>query len=244
MTTTDKLEMIMSEPTFAEMSIKSAEDEKMARRYAIAVDLDGTLAEYNGWQGIHHIGAPIPEMVEKVQKAHATGKEIHIFTARVSDKEDGDVAAQFIAAWCDQHDIPFVSITSNKHKFFQEFWDDRAIQVIPNTGQFLQETPMKEESIRLLPDEDICKMLGITEKALKVARLMSLPVFNYQHGGSHYKDMLIEPAVFCAANKLDGLQSNVVKYTCRHEFKNGEQDIDKGIHNLQMLKETSYANID
>lgn len=31
----------------------------------IAVDLDGTLAEYDGWKGSAHIGNPVPKMVEK-----------------------------------------------------------------------------------------------------------------------------------------------------------------------------------
>ena len=33
----------------------------------IGVDLDGTLAEYLGWQGMGHIGEPIAPMVERVK---------------------------------------------------------------------------------------------------------------------------------------------------------------------------------
>lgn len=242
----------MSEPTFAAMAINSAEQElkeaeakhhldshgAIAERYAIAVDLDGTLAEYHGWQGVEHIGKPVPAMVEKVKKAHAEGKEIYIFTARVSDPVDAEEAYKAIKYWADLHNVPHVGITATKHKFFKEFWDDRAVQVMPNTGGFLGEVPAV--GLGNLTDQLICEQLGITEKALKVARLMSLPVFNYQHGGSHYKDMLIEPAVYVAANKLGAEEGNVIKYTSRHPFKNGEQDVDKAIHNLQMIKETRY----
>ena len=34
----------------------------------IGVDLDGTLAEYHDWIGIHHIGRPITPMIERVQR--------------------------------------------------------------------------------------------------------------------------------------------------------------------------------
>ena len=48
----------------------------------IAVDLDGTLAEYDYWRGIEHIGCPIPKMLERIEKWRAAGLEVRIFTAR------------------------------------------------------------------------------------------------------------------------------------------------------------------
>lgn len=227
----------MSEPTFASMAAQDNHG-AVSHVHTIAVDLDGTLAEYHGWKGVEHIGKPVPAMVEKVKQAVSEGKEVWIYTARVSDPAESDLAAMAIRKWCDHHNIPIVDITATKHKFFKEFWDDRAVQVLPNKGEFITCEPCAELSN--MTDQLICEKLGITEKALKVARLMSLPVFNYQHGGSHYKDMLIEPAVYVAANKLGAEEGNVIKYTSRHPFKNGAQDIDKAIHNLQMVKETRY----
>ena len=49
----------------------------------IAVDLDGTLAEYHGWVNTFNIGAPIPVMAERVRSWIADGKDVRIFTARV-----------------------------------------------------------------------------------------------------------------------------------------------------------------
>ena len=63
-----------------------------------------------------------------------------------------------------------------------------------------------------------------------------------QIGGKHYKDMAIEPAVYCEKNKLTGLESSVVKYVSRHRFKNGIEDIDKAIHCLQLIKEIQYED--
>lgn len=41
----------------------------------IGVDLDGTLAEYHGWDD-GRIGAPIPKMVQRVKQWLAEGKEV------------------------------------------------------------------------------------------------------------------------------------------------------------------------
>lgn len=61
-------------------------------------------------------------------------------------------------------------------------------------------------------------------------------------GGSHYKDMAVQPIEFIAANNLGFFEGNVIKYVCRHENKNGVEDIDKAIHYLQLLKQLKYEN--
>lgn len=49
----------------------------------IGVDLDGTLAHYEGWKGVEHVGAPVPAMLQRVKDWIAKGVEVRIFTARV-----------------------------------------------------------------------------------------------------------------------------------------------------------------
>jgi hypothetical protein len=62
-----------------------------------------------------------------------------------------------------------------------------------------------------------------------------------QEGGSHYKDMAIQPVEFITANNLGFLEGNVVKYICRHHAKNGAEDIKKAIHYCEMLLQTKYG---
>ncbi len=62
-----------------------------------------------------------------------------------------------------------------------------------------------------------------------------------QVGGSHYKDMAIQPSEFIVKNKLDWYQGNVIKYVVRHDQKNGRQDLEKAIHYLQMMIEYYYS---
>lgn len=102
----------------------------------IGVDLDGTLAYYEGWQGPTHIGPPIPAMLERVKKWRENGWEVRIFTARVStpdDKERAEVI-RAINAWCNAHLGAVLPITNVKDYGLVELWDDRAVQVEQNTG--------------------------------------------------------------------------------------------------------------
>ena len=100
----------------------------------IGVDLDGTLAHYGGWQGPDHIGAPIAPMVERVKDWLAAGKDVRIFTARVAFDEAGE-ARTAIQAWCLRHIGTELPITNVKDYGMVELWDDRAVQIITNTGR-------------------------------------------------------------------------------------------------------------
>jgi hypothetical protein len=59
--------------------------------------------------------------------------------------------------------------------------------------------------------------------------------FAMQVGGSHYKDMGIQPVEFILANGLGFCEGNVVKYICRYRQKGGIQDLEKVIHYTKLL---------
>ncbi|HOK45915.1 MAG TPA: hypothetical protein PLK67_08280 [Bryobacteraceae bacterium] len=116
----------------------------------IAVDLDGTLAEYHGWPADGSIGAPIPEMVEQVKQWLAEGKDVRIFTARVWPNGTAIQGAGFerekqateqafrIQEWCRRHIGRPLPVTCVKDPFMVEQYDDRAFHVVPNTGRILR----------------------------------------------------------------------------------------------------------
>ena len=54
-------------------------------------DLDGTLAVYDKWEGIDHIGEPVKPMVDLIKRMHAEGKVVKILTARVSPRPESEV---------------------------------------------------------------------------------------------------------------------------------------------------------
>lgn len=111
----------------------------------IGVDFDGTLAKYDGWKGPTDLGEPIPAMVERVKRWLAEGREVRIFTARVSlAGRPGDSvtnALEMIAtrsairSWCLEHLGQRLPVTCEKDLNMIELWDDRCVQVEPNTGR-------------------------------------------------------------------------------------------------------------
>jgi hypothetical protein len=115
----------------------------------IAVDLDGTLAEYDTWRGPEHIGAPVPLMVARVRRWLSEGRDVRIFTARVDggavalqmgnpDGEqcrDVDGVRAHIEAWCRLHIGAVLPVTNVKDYGMLELWDDRAVRVETNTGE-------------------------------------------------------------------------------------------------------------
>lgn len=117
----------------------------------IGVDLDGTLAEYDGWKGPTHIGNPICSMVERVKAWRAEGRHVRIFTARAwpigtidvlsptveaaERVKSASVAVSAIEAWCELHVGERLPVTCVKDYGMVELWDDRAVRVLPNTGK-------------------------------------------------------------------------------------------------------------
>ena len=103
----------------------------MSNRGWIGVDLDGTLAFYDGWKGIEYIGAPIPQMVERVKRWRAEGRRVKIFTARAGQP----AAIPYIQRWCMEVFGEAFDVTNVKDYQLVELWDDRAQGIIINTGR-------------------------------------------------------------------------------------------------------------
>lgn len=66
---------------------------------------------------------------------------------------------------------------------------------------------------------------------------MSESALNVQVGGSHYKDMPIQPIEYIHRNGLGFIAGNVVKYITRYEKKNGLEDLKKARHYIDLLIE-------
>jgi len=64
--------------------------------------------------------------------------------------------------------------------------------------------------------------------------------YKKQIGGSHYKDMAIQPSQFINKNKLLFAEGNAIKYICRHAHKGGKEDLKKAIHYIEMIIERDY----
>lgn len=100
----------------------------------IGVDLDGTLAMYDGWRGIEHIGPPVPAMLERVKRWRSEDRRVKIFTARAFPHSSSIGALQAIDAWSLEHIGEILPVTYMKDFGMDELWDDRAVAVEPNSG--------------------------------------------------------------------------------------------------------------
>lgn len=63
-----------------------------------------------------------------------------------------------------------------------------------------------------------------------------------QVGGEHYKNNVIEPWNFIAANNLGYFEGSAIKYITRWRSKGGIADIQKAIHFLEKLIELESAS--
>lgn len=58
---------------------------------------------------------------------------------------------------------------------------------------------------------------------------------------NHYALYKIEPITFIMENDLPFAEGNVVKYTMRHKYKNGVEDLQKAIKYLKFIAKQTYG---
>ena len=107
-------------------------------------------------------------MVDRVKSMLDKGMNIVIFTARVSaGNSDAAEARETIARWCELHLGRVLPITSDKNYQIVEMWDDRAVQIIPNTGIPIQNLLSEATKLleRILSDATILSSTEWQEQA-------------------------------------------------------------------------------
>lgn len=64
-----------------------------------------------------------------------------------------------------------------------------------------------------------------------------MSALDVQVGGSHYKDLKIQPVEYIHANNIPFIEGSVIKYVTRWRNKNGIKDLEKAKHFLELLIE-------
>lgn len=122
----------------------------------IGVDLDGTLFTYTEWVVWNVFGEPIQPMIERVKAWLDVDVPVHIVTARVglplgvepdhfsSCRVTGQLFSDrmmivAIQDHLEKHELPRLPVQCYKDLNMIELWDDRAVQVVTNTGRTLAE---------------------------------------------------------------------------------------------------------
>lgn len=148
----------------------------------IGVDLDGTLAHYDKWRGIEHIGEPVPAMLERVKVWLAEGREVRIFTARIA--EDDPEVFRVVREWCLVHTGHPLPITCVKDFGMIELWDDRCVQIEKNTGRRL-DTPVAGDPAKGFEWQELSEGYGRPVYGVQMAPLVRLEVSLYCRKGCH-----------------------------------------------------------
>lgn len=115
----------------------------MTKRPWIGFDLDSTLAMHESGASIDTIGEPIPLMIARLMHYLNENKvDVKIITARVSMHDDEmfrHMQRNLIEEWCYKHIGRRLEVTSEKDFMMLYMYDDRCKQVIPNTGQLVED---------------------------------------------------------------------------------------------------------
>ena len=106
-----------------------------AAKKAVCVDLDGTLASYDGWKGPEHIGTPLTGAREFMTTLQQTCRVI-VFTTR-SSGADAEIGLKAVEAWLAEHQIPYDEIWRGSGKSLASAYvDDRAVPCCPQRDGF------------------------------------------------------------------------------------------------------------
>jgi adenylylsulfate kinase len=96
------------------------------RQQTIAVDFDGVIADYDGWDGTGALGLPRPDVVEALKILRNEGWKIVVYSCRSSAE---------ITPYLMENSIPFDEINQNSScstggvkPVATVYWDDRACQ--------------------------------------------------------------------------------------------------------------------
>ncbi|MEA2061014.1 MAG: hypothetical protein U9P10_11000 [Thermodesulfobacteriota bacterium] len=112
---------------------------KEKRQAWTGMDLDGTLARDDTLVSLEKIGKPVPKMVARLKTLMESGVKVKIFTARASDNEQ----ISLIKDWLEKNNLPNLEITNVKDYDMVRLYDDRAVQVIANTGEIVEKIEKK-----------------------------------------------------------------------------------------------------
>ena len=100
------------------------------------VDFDGTLCTGTDWNIPGDEGKPIENIVNKVKELIANGNTVKVVTARY---HDGSKSINHVKRWCLKYIGKELEVTASKDYEMIALYDDRAIQVQPDTGVIIEE---------------------------------------------------------------------------------------------------------
>lgn len=115
--------------------------------YTICVDIDGVLAQYDGWKGLDHIGDPIPGSQQFISDLLSSDPDvvIAIYTTRCNPNinrpagETIETLSRRVADWWQKHGFPqgdrIGMVLTNGKPPATVYIDDRAVVCRPQIDE-------------------------------------------------------------------------------------------------------------
>ena len=103
----------------------------------VIFDFDGTIARDDApghFEPPYPLGEPIPHMIQMAQSLIKAGVNVKMFTARACEPE----SIPPLQDWAERHGLGRLEVTNQKDFELIRFFDDRAIQVLPNEGRVVR----------------------------------------------------------------------------------------------------------
>jgi hypothetical protein len=105
--------------------------------------LDATLARYDGWKGVDHIGEPLPGAQEFMEQLCRLANVVVFTTRTKADDEslgrNGKTKyelASLVESWLKNHDIPYHEVYVGQGKpIASAYVDDRAVSIKANPNE-------------------------------------------------------------------------------------------------------------
>lgn len=106
----------------------------VAPNHWVGFDFDGTISRTDNaghFEPPYPLGEPIPEMIATIKSLLAAGITVKIFTARAC--ASANIPA--IQDWTERHGLGRLAVTHQKDYDLIRYFDDRAIQMVPDQGR-------------------------------------------------------------------------------------------------------------
>lgn len=110
---------------------------------AIACDFDKTIAFHV--DGQEKLGNPIPKMLRRIKAHLAAGDNVEIFSARA----DNPRTVRELGDWTEKHLGVRLPAGNVKKPYYYRFYDDKAVEVEPNTGRLRHERKAARRRLHL-----------------------------------------------------------------------------------------------
>lgn len=127
-----------------------------------------------------------------------------------------------------------------RNKDMKDAW--KTVTLSTSSKPLSQTVTMIEDDLTKLTDEQLERLahnLGKPRTRMQATATVETPVaqsaLGVQVGGTHYKDMAIQPVEFITKNNLGFLEGSIVKRICRWRAKDGLKDLEKIKHEVDLL---------